>query len=213
MGVNSLPKTVTRQRRDCDLNPSPSAPESKHADHSATEPPYNTTELCRFFDSITIRRHTAHTYCSLRARIFGTKSNIAHALTHRNQCPSIAAAHPHTVLPIEIKGTGVSSGRRSQEWGDPRNWVHKKIPGCAVELNTQNCAWFGSQISLITAMSFREAMPPEPPTRGSAPGPRWGMSVPQTPTSKSWLRHWPAVSPADGHLTTPTVAGLPARSV
>ena len=25
MGVNSLPKTVTRQRRDCDLNPGPSA--------------------------------------------------------------------------------------------------------------------------------------------------------------------------------------------
>jgi len=28
MGVNSLPKTVTRQRRDCDLNPGHSAPES-----------------------------------------------------------------------------------------------------------------------------------------------------------------------------------------
>jgi len=28
MGVNSLPMTVTRQRRDCDLNPDPSAPES-----------------------------------------------------------------------------------------------------------------------------------------------------------------------------------------
>ena len=28
MGVNSLPKTVTRERRDCDLNPCPSAPES-----------------------------------------------------------------------------------------------------------------------------------------------------------------------------------------
>ena len=28
MGVNSLPKTVTRQRRGCDLNPSPTAPES-----------------------------------------------------------------------------------------------------------------------------------------------------------------------------------------
>ena len=28
MGVNSLPKTVTRQRRRCDLNPDPSAPES-----------------------------------------------------------------------------------------------------------------------------------------------------------------------------------------
>ena len=28
MGVNSLPKTVTRQRRGCNLNPGPSAPES-----------------------------------------------------------------------------------------------------------------------------------------------------------------------------------------
>ena len=28
MGVNSLPKTVIRQRCDCDLNPGPSAPES-----------------------------------------------------------------------------------------------------------------------------------------------------------------------------------------
>jgi len=28
MGVNSLPKTVTRQHRNCDLNPGPSAPES-----------------------------------------------------------------------------------------------------------------------------------------------------------------------------------------
>ena len=28
MGVSSLPKTVTLQRRDCDLNPGPSAPES-----------------------------------------------------------------------------------------------------------------------------------------------------------------------------------------
>ena len=28
MSVDSLPKTVTRQRRDCDFNQSPSAPES-----------------------------------------------------------------------------------------------------------------------------------------------------------------------------------------
>jgi len=28
LDVNSLPKTVTRQRRDCDLNPGPSTPES-----------------------------------------------------------------------------------------------------------------------------------------------------------------------------------------
>jgi len=28
MGVNRLPKNVTRHRRGCDLNPGPSAPES-----------------------------------------------------------------------------------------------------------------------------------------------------------------------------------------
>ena len=28
MGVNSLPKTVTQQRRGCDLNPGPTAPKS-----------------------------------------------------------------------------------------------------------------------------------------------------------------------------------------
>ena len=37
--MNSLPKTVTRQRRGCDLNPGPSAPESSTLFHSATEPP------------------------------------------------------------------------------------------------------------------------------------------------------------------------------
>jgi len=51
-----------------------------------------------------------------------------------------------------------------------RNSVHKKIPGCAVELNTQNCAWFGSQVSLITAMSFQEAVPPRTTHQGLCPG-------------------------------------------
>ena len=38
--VNSLPKTVTRQRRGCGLNSGPPAPEcSMHANHSTTEPP------------------------------------------------------------------------------------------------------------------------------------------------------------------------------
>jgi len=45
MDVNSLPKTATRQRRDCDFNPDPkvSAPESSTrlsnlSNHLATEP-------------------------------------------------------------------------------------------------------------------------------------------------------------------------------
>ena len=41
MGVNSLPKTVTRQRRGCDLNPGPSAPKSS----TLTNKPFGYTEL------------------------------------------------------------------------------------------------------------------------------------------------------------------------
>ena len=45
--MNSLPKTVNRQRRGCDLNPGRTA----HANHSATEPPVQTpvhrpTRIC-----------------------------------------------------------------------------------------------------------------------------------------------------------------------
>ena len=36
MGVNSLPKTVTRQRRYCDFNPGPSAPKSSTLSTRAT---------------------------------------------------------------------------------------------------------------------------------------------------------------------------------
>ena len=70
--------------------------------------------------------------------------------------------YTHSATPCCMHHTHVSS-TGAAKWGgarSPRNWVHKKIPGCAVELNTQNSGWFGSQISLVTAMSFREAMPP-----------------------------------------------------
>jgi len=41
MGVNSLPETVTRQRRDCDLNLGPSEPESSTLTARLyTEPPF-----------------------------------------------------------------------------------------------------------------------------------------------------------------------------
>jgi len=42
MGVNSLPKTVTRQRCGCDLNPGPSAPESSTLTTRLPSHPHNT---------------------------------------------------------------------------------------------------------------------------------------------------------------------------
>ena len=44
MGANSLPKTVARQRRDCDLNPGPAAPESSTL---TTRLPSHTSYLCQ----------------------------------------------------------------------------------------------------------------------------------------------------------------------
>ena len=40
MGVNSLPKTVTRQRCGCDLNPGPPAPESSTPNTRLPSHPY-----------------------------------------------------------------------------------------------------------------------------------------------------------------------------
>jgi len=52
MGVNSLPKTVTRQRRGCDLNPSPSAPESSTlTTRPPSHPVSNDTEQ-KFVESV-----------------------------------------------------------------------------------------------------------------------------------------------------------------
>ena len=42
MSVNSLPNTVTRQRRDYDLNPGPSAPESNTLTTWLPSYPYDT---------------------------------------------------------------------------------------------------------------------------------------------------------------------------
>jgi len=45
MSVNSLPKSVTRRRRDCDLNPGSSAPES--AQHANRALGYRAAETSR----------------------------------------------------------------------------------------------------------------------------------------------------------------------
>jgi len=48
MGVNSLPKAVTRQRRGCDLNPGPSVPESNTLTTRLSSHSVTTTETGEF---------------------------------------------------------------------------------------------------------------------------------------------------------------------
>ena len=55
MGVNSLPKTVTRQRRDCELNPGPSAPESSTLTTLLPSQPANILEQTSINEHISIQ--------------------------------------------------------------------------------------------------------------------------------------------------------------
>jgi len=63
VGVNSLPKTVTQQRRGCDLNPGPSAPESSTLTTrlpSHPNPNYG-PNMCRFEGSTDMRQTNRQT--------------------------------------------------------------------------------------------------------------------------------------------------------
>jgi len=73
MGVNSLPKTVIGQRRGCDLNPGPSAPESSTP----------TTRQVR--DTIFIRLYVT---CMTPALIQSLRSDDAHATQHEETSAS-----------------------------------------------------------------------------------------------------------------------------
>jgi len=50
--VTGLPKTVTRQRHDCDLNPGPSAPESSTLSTRLPSHPVHIIEFYTFFGVI-----------------------------------------------------------------------------------------------------------------------------------------------------------------
>ena len=57
MGVNSLPKTVTRQRRGCNLNPGPTAPESSTL---TTRLPSHSAKDCEKNDKVVAQLHGSH---------------------------------------------------------------------------------------------------------------------------------------------------------
>ena len=70
---------------------------------------------------------------------------VCHATTRQDVGYLLATARVHAIVLIcrSVAQPGWEAGGHAP----PRNCFHKKIPGCAVELNTQNCAWFDSQIS------------------------------------------------------------------
>jgi len=118
MDVNSLPKTITRQRRCCDLNPGPSAPESSTL----------TTRLFAYFRSVYIYR-SRHLAVSVKCK------QVATVLIAKG--PSAAATYEITLtistarrifpllewvgrwppkLPLSMRGSG------SPRWNHPNTW-------------------------------------------------------------------------------------------
>ena len=80
MGVNSLPKTVTQQRRDCDLNPGPTAPESsmlttRLPNHPYTKalPDWQRTSTTHYWYKATKQQCIHHVMCLLYASAWLSK--------------------------------------------------------------------------------------------------------------------------------------------
>jgi len=63
MGVNSFPKTVIRQSRDCDLNPGPTAPESSTLTTRLPSHPTLVVREAELLDSWKLRRRNAGDVC------------------------------------------------------------------------------------------------------------------------------------------------------
>jgi len=74
--VNSLPKTVIRQRRDCDLNPGPTAPESSTL----------TTRLPRHpkVHGTVSTQHNMQRYCKICYCYYSSSDTISTNKTHNN---------------------------------------------------------------------------------------------------------------------------------
>ena len=70
--MNSLPKTVTRQRRGCDLNPGLSAPESSTLTNRLPSYPMGATENAGFHAKV--QRNLGLDFCNKTAQIIAKTS-------------------------------------------------------------------------------------------------------------------------------------------
>jgi len=81
MGVNSLPKTVTRQRRGSDLNPGPSAPESSTLTTRLPSHPQNCKSQVVISISAELAIKVATAHFSLTSNVTTTVVSSKNAVT------------------------------------------------------------------------------------------------------------------------------------
>ena len=96
MGVNSLPKTVTRQRRDCDLNPGPTAPESSTLTTRLASRPFNSL----FSRTMWVSRYqkVEPVWIAMRQEMVGFSDAVASAGPRANNLHIAPDRQPHQHL-------------------------------------------------------------------------------------------------------------------
>ena len=121
VGVNSLPKTVTRQRRDCDLIPGPSAPESSTLT-TRLPSPHNITYIRRSGvcsrSTDRRRRQLSSDICCMR--------------------PSSEANRPHVAAAAVDRRDRQTDGRKPDSYIDP---APHTVPGSISETNPVKRTW------------------------------------------------------------------------
>jgi len=126
MGVNSLPKTVTRQRRGYDLNPGPSAPESSTLTTRLPSHPdvvQRTTSVQRA--TIHRRSYTSALNMTLPAAAAREPAAIE-PVRGAGSCRFISAARARAAASGRRRSTGQTDGRTP----DNRLLIFVVLPGC-----------------------------------------------------------------------------------
>ena len=94
MGVNSLPKTVTRQRSDCDLKPGPSAPEtSTLTTRLPSHPETVATQLVTYLRQWITCSHRSREVC-----VVGRLTNHWHCSQHQVSATFTATSTIHPLF-------------------------------------------------------------------------------------------------------------------
>ena len=111
--MNSLPKTVTRQRRDCDLNPGSSVPESSTLTTRLPSHPYTTDliacfKILRGFTNIILSECSVWSSCSTRdhsTKLYYPDSRV----TVRQNFFSVCVVQLWNKLPEAVSASSVNA--------------------------------------------------------------------------------------------------------
>ena len=112
MGVNSLPETVTRQRRNCDLNPGPTAPESSTLTTQLPSRPFRQYKLVKRRNKLKVINaaeapEAFSRFSAVRGWRTGHSRSWSRVLTAVSRCSTspLPVPSPHRPSPAEPRHT------------------------------------------------------------------------------------------------------------